>query len=420
MKPTMIAICALIGGVLLSVFAPQVPQSARGILTSIGLVNSGDEAARATPSSGEAGQGGEAGHGGEAEGVLKMDAERIEAARISLAPVEAGVLSRRLTVPGAIVPDRNNIWRIAAKVVGTVAELRKGLGDTVSQGEVLAILDSREVADAKSEYIGALVNFGLQKTLFEREETLWRSRIQAEQQYLRARTAFAEAELRLHLSRQKLSALGVGEQDVAKLSMQSMNGLQRYEIRSPGAGRVVERIVDLGAPVGGEGQAKELFVIVDLTSVWVELTVSTTDLSQIKEGNAVWISAGGTDRRSEGKVVFISPLLNQETRSARVIAVVDNKDHGWRPGSFVNAEVAVEEAHVDIRVPRTALQTMEGSPVVFVRTQEGFERRKVVIGKEDAEFVEIAFGVDAGEVIAVTNTFLLKAELGKSEAEHSH
>ncbi|WP_204317167.1 hypothetical protein, partial [Klebsiella aerogenes] len=69
-----------------------------------------------------------------------------------------------------------------------------------------------------------------------------------------------EAQLRVHLARQKLSALGVSEQEVAGLSMQTVNGLQRYEIRSPGGGRVVERIVDLGAPVGGEGQAKELFV----------------------------------------------------------------------------------------------------------------------------------------------------------------
>ncbi|WP_163068125.1 efflux RND transporter periplasmic adaptor subunit, partial [Acinetobacter baumannii] len=84
--------------------------------------------------------------------------------------------------------------------------------------------------------------------------------------------------------------------------------------------------------------------------VWVELTVSTTDLAEIKEGNTVRIGAAGTDRRSEGKVVFISPLLNQDTRSARVIAVIDNKDNGWRPGSFVNAEVTIEEVRVDIRV----------------------------------------------------------------------
>ena len=415
MKPIIIAASALAAGIALSVAVPQVPQGARSLLTLAGVL------APQGVNAGAPAEGGEAGHGaGEAEGVLRMDAARIEQARITLAPVAGGRLERHLTVPGLVTPDRERIWRIAGKVTGTVAELRKTLGDTVAQGEVVAILDSREVADAKSEYVSAQVNLDLQKTLFERSEALWRRQVQTEQQYLRDRNAFIEAEQRLRLARQKLSALGVSEQEVRGLSQQTVDGLQRYEIRAPGAGRIVERLVDLGTPMGGEGEAKELFVVVDLSSVWVELTVSTGDLAEIKEGNRVRISAAGTSRRSEGRVMFVNPLLNAETRSARVVAIVDNKDQAWRPGTFVNAEVTIEQAEVDVRVPRAALQTMEGSPVVFVRTETGFERRKVVIGKEDDEFVEIAFGVDPGEVIATTNTFLLKAELGKAEAEHSH
>ena len=226
----------------------------------------------------------------------------------------------------------------------------------------------------------------------------------------------------MHVARQKLSALGVPDREIASMSAspEAMNGLQSYEIRSPGVGRIVERMVDIGTPVGGEGQAKELFSIIDLRSVWVELAVSSTDLGQIREGNAVAISSVGNDRRIEGRIVFISPIFNNETRSARVYAAIGNDDLAWRPGSFVSADVTAEQISVDIRVPRTALQTIEGATVVFVRTETGFERRKVVIGKQDDEFVEIAFGIDPGETIAVSNTFLLKAELGKSEAEHSH
>jgi cobalt-zinc-cadmium efflux system membrane fusion protein len=417
MKVVTIAIAGLIGGVALSVAIPQLPQIARAYLSAVGVAATG----AAQPSGGD-------GHGAShaeeraPEGALAITAERITNARIELAEVAGGSLTRKLTLPGTIVPDRNNIWRVAARIVGTVAELRKGLGDDVRPGDLLAIVDSREVAEARSDYITALVNFGLQKTLFEREETLWRSRIQAEQQYLRARNAFTEAQLRLHLAKQKLAALGVSEEEITKLSAapEAMNGLQRYEIRSPGLGRVVERMVDLGTPVGGEGQAKELYSIIDLRSVWVELAVSSSDLSQIREGNRVVVSIAGNDRRAEGRIVFISPVFNPETRSARVFAAIPNDDLLWRPGSFVSADVEVEKAEVDIRVPRAALQTVEGSTVVFLRTETGFQTRKVVLGKQDEEFVEIAFGVDPGEIIAVSNTFLLKAELGKSEAEHSH
>lgn len=416
MKALTIAIAGLIGGVVLSLAWPQGPQMAR---TYLSVITGAASSSTAAPSGNAGGA-----HAEERapEGTLAMTAKRIATARIDLAEVAGGSLSRKLTLPGTIVPDRNNIWRVAARIVGTVSELRKGLGDEVRPGELLAIVDSREVAEARSDYITALVNFGLQRTLFEREETLWRSRIQAEQQYLRARNAFTEAQLRLHLAKQKLAALGVSEQEIAKLSAapEAMNGLQRYEIRSPGLGRVVERMVDLGTPVGGEGQAKELYSIIDLKSVWVELAVSSSDLSQVREGNKVTVSIAGNDRRAEGKIVFISPVFNPETRSARVFAAIPNDDLFWRPGSFVSADVEIEKVEVETRVPRAAMQTVEGSTVVFVRTETGFQTRKVVLGKQDEEFVEIAFGVDPGETIAISNTFLLKAELGKSEAEHSH
>ena len=353
------------------------------------------------------------------EGVIKISPDRISAAGIEVAPVGEGVLARRLTVPGVIMPDSNRIARIAAKVVGTVAQLNKQLGDTVAKDEVVAVLDSREVAEAKSEYLAAQVNFELQKTLFERAQPLYQAKVTPENQYLRTKTTFTEAQLRVELARHKLSALNVSEREIAQLSRQT-TGLQRYEIRSPIEGRVVERLVNLGAPVGGEGQAKELYVVADLSSVWIELSVPTADLPTIMEGQPVAISAGENGKSSEGRIVFISPMLNQETRSARVIASVDNKDLTWRPGSYVTAQVLVEKQPINLALPRAALQTIGGEQVVFVRTAEGFEKREVVPGKADDHVVEVVFGLDPGEVVAVNNSFVLKAELGKAEAEHQH
>ena len=87
---------------------------------------------------------------------------------------------------------------------------------------------------------------------------------------------------------------------------------------------------------------------------------------------------------------------------------------------FVSADITVERQHVDLCVRRSALQTMRGEQVVFVRTETGFERREVVIGRADETCAEVIFGLDPGERVAVTSTFILKAELGKSEADHGH
>lgn len=350
---------------------------------------------------------------------LAMAAEQIDQSNIAVQPAQPGVLLSRLRVPGTITADRKRVGRVPSKVVGTVAELRKGLGESVQAGEVIAILDSREVADAKSEYIAAIVNFGLQETLYQRDKTLWEKRVSSEQRLLRSDATYREAQVRRDVAKQKLSALGVSEEAIAKLASATgeVKGLERYEIKAPIGGRVVEQLVDIGTPMGGEGQAHELYAIADLAKVWVELTVSPQDLPVIREGQHLTLEG---DHKAYGTIIFTSPVLNQETRSARVIASVDNRDGVWRPGSFVTADIAVSEAKADLVIPKAAVQTIEGKPRVFVRTSDGFESREVKVGKEDGSAVEILSGLSAGEPIAVANTFLLKAEFGKSEAEHDH
>ena len=428
----LLACLALVGlGLIAGTFVPGVSESVRHL------------AGLAVPPApaGSDGHGHAHGHGHDShgeregpEGHVPMTAEQIEAARIGLAAAAGGTLARKLTVPGIVTTDADRVSRIAGKVVGTVAEMRKRLGEPVAKGEVVAVLDSREVAEARSEFFAATTNLELQQTLFEREQTLWEKRISAEQQYLRSRQTFTEAHLRVELASQKLQALGFSEADVADLARRfgpaqtassgsvrrTVSGLQKYEIRSPIAGRVIERLVDLGAPVGGESEAKELYVVADLSSVWIDLAVPSGDLATIREGLEVAISAGAGSEPHRGKIVFVSPVLNQETRSARVIASVENKENTWRPGSYVTAQVTISEESVEVRVPRFALQAIGGEQVVFVRNEKGFEKREVVLGKGDDTSVEIVFGLDPDETIAATNSFVLKAELGKAEAEHVH
>ena len=363
------------------------------------------------------------GHDHGAEGAIEMSPAKIEESRITIGDAAEGMLERRLTVPGVVIPDSARIARVPAQVAGTVAAMNKRLGDAVAKDEVVAIISSREVADAKSEYLAAAVNLDLQKTLFERAQTLWDKRVSAEQQYLQARTSFTQAELRLDLARQKLSSLGLDAQHVAAAAKEDSvstgpSRLRTYEVKAPIGGRVIERKVDVGAPVGREGDASELYVIADLSTIWVELAVPTGDLDNIQEGRQVIIQNGA--KTAEGKIVFISPVINPDTRSARVIAGFDNAQLGLRLGSFVMARVTIDERPVGVRIPRAAVQTIEGKSVVFVRTEAGFEKREVEVGQQDEDAVEIVFGLFTGEKLAVTNTFLLKAELGKSEAEHSH
>jgi cobalt-zinc-cadmium efflux system membrane fusion protein len=316
------------------------------------------------------------------------------------------------------VPSGDHIARVAVRLLGTVAELRKRLGDAVQAGDVVAVIESREVADAKSEYLAARLVFDLQQTLFNRSTRLFEGKVLSENDFLRARTTFEDARVKIEIARQKLFALSLTAEQIEALPQQPVETLRRQELRAPIAGRVAERRVELGSLVGREGQESELFVIVNLSVVWADLAVSPSDLATIHEGRQITIAAGTGGEPSPATIMFVSPLLDKDTRAARVVASVDNAALKWRPGSFITAEIPADEAPAAIVVPKTALQSLKGDTVVFVRTTDGFEARKVSVGRQDARLAEVTSGLVTGEHVASANTFILKADLGKAEVEH--
>ena len=354
------------------------------------------------------------------DGVIKLSEQQIAAARIDVKAAGGGEIVRRRIVPGTLVPAGDRIGRVAVRLLGTVVELRKRLGDPVEQNEVVAVIESREVADAKSEYLAARVTDELQQTLFARATSLWQGKVVTENDYLRARASAQDARVKFDTARQKLFTLGLNEEQIAALPSQPAASLRRQELRSPITGRIAERRVDLGALVGREGQESELYVVVDLSELWADLAVAPADLPAIREGEEITVIVGASGERVPARIMFVSPLLDRDTRVARVVASVANPGHLFRPGSFVTAEIPLSRAHVEVLVPKAALQTINGERVVFVRTERGFEARQVATGREDDQAVEIVSGLFAGERIAVGNTFVLKAELGKAQAEHQH
>lgn len=402
---TIVGLATLVGGIAL-----WISPEARTALAPLVRVAKGVPSTQPT----------ERGHDHGPPGVIKLTTDQIAKARIELAAVEGCTIAQQVTAPGTVAPDADRVGRVAAKVMGTVAQLRKRLGDSAVKGEVVAVLESREVADAKSDYLAARLANELQQDLTSRDKSLWEGRAVPEQQYIKSRTAAAQAEMRLNIARQKLFALGVEADEITALPKSPDEQLRNHNVRAPINGQIVERRVDLGAPVGREGQESEIYVIADLSSLWVDLSVPSSDLANVAVGQRAAVMARQAGLRADAKVIFVGPILQADTRSARVIAAMDNAQMAWRPGVFVTAQISIAEQPVELCVPRAALQTIEGQQNLFVRTEEGFEKREVVIGRGDDRHVEIVFGLDPGEVIATTRTFVLKAELGKGEAGHDH
>ncbi len=401
---------AFLIGLAVAVLFPGLPKSMRNAIGVEGQTRS----VQGPPSA----EGRNAGREEEPDsGVAKLASDQISAADIDVAAVGKGTVARRIVVPGTVIIHADRIARISVKLSATVAELRKKIGDSVAKDEVLAVLESREVADAKSDYLAARLTNELQQDLFQRDKALWDNRVASEQQFIRSRNQAAQTKMKLDIARQKLIALGVDDQEIAGLPTLPERLLPRQDVRSPIAGRVVERKVDLGMAVGRDNLETELFVVADLDRVWVDLAVSPTDLPSIKEGQALVVASRSVPQKAEGRVIFISPLLDKDTRTARVVAEIENADGRWRPGSFVSATIATDERPAAIVVPAAAVQSIAGEKVVFVRTAEGFRKRPIVAGRSDERWTEVTGGLQAGEMIAVSNTFLLKSEVMKGAGE---
>ncbi|MBZ0209760.1 MAG: efflux RND transporter periplasmic adaptor subunit [Hyphomicrobium sp.] len=363
------------------------------------------------------GEGGHAHGEKEAEGLVKLTPEQISAAGIESAPVEATTLIKEISVPGRIALNANKQAEIVPKLSGTVATINKRLGEAVTKGDVLATLESREMADAKSQYLEAWRAEELAKSVFQREERLWKLKVTAEQEYLNANNAFEMAKIQLELAHQKLHTMGLEEQDIDDVikPAEQEQSFRTYEIRSPISGRVTARNLVLGEMVS---TSTEIFNIADLSTVWVDLAVQPADLPFAKEGQEVIVSGAG--RTARGKIVALSPVIDPETRSARAIGEVDNANGEWQLGDYVRAQLISGRQSVDIAVPHEAIQTINGQKSVFVSEDGGFKARAVTTGREDSHHVEVLSGLKPGETIAVKKTFALKAELGKAEAEHEH
>ncbi len=122
----------------------------------------------------------------------------------------------------------------------------------------------------------------------------------------------------------------------------------------------------------------------------------------------------------KGAIAYVGPLLEQDTRVSYGRVVLSNKDGFWRPGLFVTVRVLVERAQVAVAVPEDAIVRSKQGPAVFRAAADTFKLQPVVLGRTDGTLAEIVSGLEAGATVVVENAFLLKAELGKSEAHHDH
>jgi len=342
-----------------------------------------------------------------ADTVQLTDAQ-IKAAGIVLSKAAPQTIHTSIALPGEIRFNEDRTAQVVPLLGGTVQAVHANIGQAVKRGDVLAVIASTELADERSGLLTADKRLAGARTTYAREKKLWEEKISAEQDLVLARQAMEEAEIVRNNAQQKLLALGA--------TRGAAGALNHYELRAPFDGVIVEKHIALGQSVKVDSV---LFMVSDLSTVWAEVAVPASDIDQVRVGETVTVRASASDTQASGKVAYVGSLLGAQTRTATARIVLANPSGAWRPGLFVNVqvEVASSQRAVPVAVAASAIQTVEDKPTVFLRVPGGFTARPVTLGRRDASQVEVVKGLAAGQEYAAANSFVIKAELGKSSDE---
>ena len=343
--------------------------------------------------------------------VVQVSSEKALEIGLALAVAAPGKLQSYLGVTGEINFDPERIAHVVPTVPGIVRESRVGVGSKIRAGDLLAVLESRELAEARSAHLTAYSRLGLAERTFERESKLRESRVSTEQDYLAAQQALEEARIELRASKHQLEALGIGARELERLVASDAQGLSHYELRSPLDGIVIEKHATKGESLD---IGSEAFMVADPSSVWALFTVFAKDVPFVTVGKHVELEGA---EAIQAVIDYVAPVMDEQTRSTKARVVLGNSDMRWRPGMFVTGRVLTDDVSVELLVPAGSVQSLGDESVVFVPVAGGFEARPVRVGRRSTTVVEIVEGLQQGESVVSSGAFTLKSELEKAQFE---
>jgi membrane fusion protein, heavy metal efflux system len=403
---------------------------------------------------------------------------------------------------GEVSLNEEKVVHIVPRLDGVVRKVLKDLGDRVEDGELLAILESRELADVKISYLSALKKltlslkdlkreklvykntltmlhlleehsgleeierrlnnlvigesrkfiipayskFKLADSVYRREKQLHKKGISSESEYLLALEDYKSSEaeylalrekisydgdwairqkqrtaemdqLELQTANQKLQALGLSITQIQLLESQENPIFTQYELRSTQSGLVVQRHLTTGESIKKDDN---IFVLADFSDVWVNVAIPANSIKAVKLGQKVKIINKPMGIEKTGRLTYLSSIIDEKNRTVTGRVVISNQKNFWRPGTFVDVELLLQEQSVSVAIKPEAIQSLRDWPVVFVKQGNKFEGRPIELGVSNANWVEVLSGLSPGEEYAVKNSFIIKAEIEKSSATHSH
>jgi cobalt-zinc-cadmium efflux system membrane fusion protein len=463
--------------------------------------------------------------------TIELNPQQTKFAEIKLAKAGPGSLNKTISLSGEVTLNSDSLINHSSRASGIVVEIKCSAGDYVRKGDILAVIDSAELGQAKSEFyeifnevgcclidlnrfrtvagntgkllttleknpeisslqqikFGDMSDYGasllksyaeyvISGKTFRRKEKLFKEKILSENEFLNAQNGYEKAmaeyfatrdnarfelkqklldlerlvkvsEFKLRTAERRLQLLGLSTEEINQIRAHGAaiqesctdpdckdcvaNGknhshlnedpnFSKILIKAGRSGIVTFRDVNPGEEVESN---KTIFTVADTSNLWAILQASLKDFSLIEPGMQVTMQApNGTI--TIGRVLLVSPVVNEQTRTISVRVALNNEERKWLPGSFLTGKITIAEENLAVVINRNAVQQLNGQNVVFVPGEHGYRIQPVLTGRQDDNKIEIKTGIEAGQEYVSEGAFALKSvkltSTMDSHAGHGH
>lgn len=342
---------------------------------------------------------------------LVLFPEAVKQAGIKTAEVTTAEASMTVQLPGSVMANAYREVKVVPVIGGVVTKVHVELGMTVKRGAPLATVFSTELADAQTKYLSMQAMLAADHQKLQRTQQLVEIGAASRQELEEVTAVHASHATEVEAARQRLFLLGLSRTHVEALNS-PRQVVSEVIVPAPISGVITGRSANLGQVVG---MGQELFVVTDLSQVWVIGDLYEQDFQAVRVGSeAVMTTPAYPGLTLRGRVTYIDPRVDPQTRTAKVRVEVSNPEERLRLGMYVTMAFTTRSGDRVVVVPRTAIQIIGDRHVVFlsVTDEEGkFVRRLVRVGQPHGEFATILDGLQPGETVVTEGSFFLRAEL---------
>jgi membrane fusion protein, heavy metal efflux system len=342
--------------------------------------------------------------------VVPLAQEAADRAGIKLASVSTQAAATSIRLPGVVEPNAYRQVAVTPLVAGRVIRISAELGDRVRRGQTMARIYSPELAEAQTRYVAARAMLDAHDRELQRTEKLLEIGAASRQELERIHAEHAAQTAEVQTARARLELLGVPAAALDNLAAGKDVGATT-SVPAPLDGVVTERLANTGLNVD---PAARLFTVVDLSNVWVIADLYEKDFARVRVGNgAIITTTAYPDLRLEGRISYIDPQVNPDTRTARLRVEVPNTRGELRLGMYADVTVTGGEGASATVVPRSAVQNVGNRTVVYLANPKEpgrFTEREVRLGEPAGNVVEVLSGVRPGDIVATEGSFSIRAE----------